>query len=233
MKTISATILAFFFTFSIIAQTPIFGPHTSGTWEKANSPYLIYGNITVHSDSILSIEHGVEVVFQDEFSFTVEGNLQAIGIYGDSILFTVQDTTGYATGSYTGWNGLRIYIASDSSKLNYCIVEYSKGFGVYGEESDIKIDNSNIKYNSTGVSVFAGSYLQINNSIIEKNRGSGLNIGYYSSLVATNVSTNENSSDGTSVAGNCNAVLNNFNSLNNGGTGMVVNLSSLPLSLLT
>ena len=45
------------------AQTTIPGGYVSGTWEESGSPYLIEGEVTVHSDSTLNIEPGVEVNF--------------------------------------------------------------------------------------------------------------------------------------------------------------------------
>jgi hypothetical protein len=211
----------------LCAQTTVPGGNVNGTWAVSGSPYEVIGDITVPNGDTLIIEPGVQVVFQDEFSFTIAGRLEAIGTETDSIRFTVQDTTGYSSGSYTGWNGLRPYYAADSSNLKYCIVEFSKSYGIYCEESILELHNCIVRYNYTGVYVVAGSNSEINNSKIERNRGDGIYINYYSSLVATNVSTNFNSNDGTSIIGDCDAVLNNFNSLYNEGTGMVINLSSL------
>lgn len=216
-----------FLPFLLCAQTTIPGGNVNGTWAYSGSPYEVLGDITIPNGDTLLIEAGVEVVFQDEYTFLIEGSLQAIGTAADSISFTVADTTGYTLGTYTGWYGLRFYYTVDSSKLDYCIVEYSKVYGVFEEESDLEIENSTIKYNSTGVYLAAGSGLEINNLIIGKNRADGIYINYYSTLNATNVTCHENSGNGTTVAGDCSATLNNFNSTNNGGTGIVVNLSSL------
>ena len=162
----------------------------------------------------------MEVVFQNEYMLTVEGVIHANGLVGDSVLFTVADTTGYVSGSYIGWHGLRIYYASDTCKLNYCIVEYSKGYGIYCEESLHIIDNCDIRYNSTGTCTLAGSDLDINSSIIERNRGIGLYIHTNSSLNATDIIICENANNGISIFGDCVATLNNITINDNEGYGL-------------
>jgi len=225
MKSFSATILSLFFTFSIIAQTSITGPYVSGNWYKIDSPFLIEGDITIHQDSSLTIEHGVEVVFQNEYSFTVDGTFEATGIFGDSILFTVQDTTGYASGTYTGWNGIRFYYPSDSSKLNYCIVEYSKVNGVYVEQSNLEVENSLVRNNTAdGIYIVDGSGLDLHNSLIKNNKGDGLYIHYYSDLNSTNTATSNNINRGIYISSDCSVTLNNFYADYNGGAGVSITL---------
>ena len=61
------------------------------------------------------------------------GSLLAEGTQNDSILFTVNDTTGYyrEDSNLGGWNGIRIYdtdASNDSTKLAYCRLEYGKAF---------------------------------------------------------------------------------------------------------
>ena len=89
------------------AQTEIPAGDVSGTWTKANSPYNINGEITVPDSLTLSIEPGVEVVFTGHYKFNVQGRLLAIGTETDTIVFTINDTTGFHNvnipdGSWTG-----------------------------------------------------------------------------------------------------------------------------------
>lgn len=126
-------LLVFLNTFSF-AQTSVPGGDVSGTWESANSPYLIHGDITIPNDSTLSIEPGVLIEFQGHFSLTVLGRLLAIGTETDSIWFTVNDTTGFydSDTSLGAWNGIRFVdtpINNDSSKIVHCCLEYSKAVG--------------------------------------------------------------------------------------------------------
>ena len=83
----------------LFAQTTIPGGYVSGTWTENGSPYLIQGDITIHTDSTLNIEPDVDVVFQGHYIFIVNGVLQAIGTETDSISFFAADTI-------TGWKGI-------------------------------------------------------------------------------------------------------------------------------
>ncbi len=121
------------------AQTEIPAGDVSGTWTKANSPYNINGEITIPNDSTLTIEPGVEVVFTGHYKFNVQGRLLAIGTETDTIVFTINDTTGFhnLTIPDGGWHGIRFIdtpSTNDSSKIVYCKLQYGKantGAGYY------------------------------------------------------------------------------------------------------
>jgi hypothetical protein len=91
----------------------------SGTWYVANSPYYITGDITIPADSTLTIEPGVEVEFQGNYSLVVNGGyLEAIGTETDSIHFFPADTN-------ARWDGIGFSSAPDSSHMDYCTVQYA------------------------------------------------------------------------------------------------------------
>ena len=121
------------------AQTNIPPGDVSGTWTQANSPYNINGEITIPNDSTLTIEPGVEVVFTGHYKFNVQGRLLAIGTETDTIVFTINDTTGFhnLTIPDGGWHGIRFMDTpsnNDSSKIVYCKLQYGKantGAGYY------------------------------------------------------------------------------------------------------
>ncbi|MCD4730030.1 MAG: right-handed parallel beta-helix repeat-containing protein, partial [Bacteroidales bacterium] len=189
------------------------------------SPYFVYGDLLVPSGETINIEDGVLLVFQDEYYFTVNGSLQANGIAGDSIRFTVPDTTGFSAGSYTGWNGLKFYWATGSSMFDHSIVEYSKGNGLYCESSNLEVGNSLIrKNNSNGIYIVDGSWLNLHNSMIKENKGDGLSIVYHANLNATNTTVKNNLNNGMYITSSCNVVLNDFISTGNVGTGVVATL---------
>jgi predicted outer membrane repeat protein len=105
------------------ADTIIPAGYVSGTWSAAGSPYLIEGEITVHTDSTLVIEPGVEVNFQGNYAFTVNGYLEAIGTEADSIHFFPADTS-------TGWGGISFDfddIAGLTYPLSYCTFHHASG----------------------------------------------------------------------------------------------------------
>lgn len=119
---------------SAYSQTIIPGGTVSGTWGPDHSPYLINGDITIPDDSTLSIQAGVEVQFQGHYSLTVLGRLLAMGTEGDTIRFTMSDTTGLSNPASPagGWYGIRFAdtpVENDSSKITYAILEYGKAYG--------------------------------------------------------------------------------------------------------
>ena len=134
MKQLSLIVFILFFPIIVYSQTIIPGGDISGTWTLAGSPYLIEGDVNIDDLDTLIIEPGVKIEFQDYYGLFVEGQLIAIGNVTDSIVFTVNDTTGYYNYSHSGWKGIRFEYANpiDSSYLKYCIIEYGKGMDGIG-----------------------------------------------------------------------------------------------------
>lgn len=96
--------------------------NVSGTWSKKSSPYFIKGEIIIPDSETLTIEPGVEVIFEGHYKFNVQGRLLAIGTEKDTITFTAKDKE-------TGWHGIRFentQESNDSSKIIFCKLEYGK-----------------------------------------------------------------------------------------------------------
>ena len=125
MKKLQFIFIAPFFLLLIsfgFAQTIISGGNVSGTWTKANSPFLIQGEITIPNGETLTIEPGVEVVFNGHYKFNVQGRLLAIGTKIDTIHFNAENKD-------TGWHGIRFNYTpniNDTSKIMYCSFKYGK-----------------------------------------------------------------------------------------------------------
>ena len=104
---------------------------TNTTWTKANSPYLITGDVTVNESKTLTIEPGTQVRFvaiSDDQSggddinrseLRIRGILRAVGTSSDSILFT-SNAEAPAAGD---WYGLRVYDSGSKAFLDYCRIE--------------------------------------------------------------------------------------------------------------
>jgi len=167
--------------------TAIPGGNISGTLYCADSPYYVFGDLTVPTGEELIIEPCVYVGFQGEFKLTVNGRLLAEGTETDRITFYPADTI-------TGWGGIRFYNQNtngqDSSKLVHCRilhgnadVPYShdgNGGGVYfNNSSDVLIDSclflKNRAITSGGALYITQSTPVIRNSVFEWN--SALNGG--------------------------------------------------------
>ncbi len=98
------------------------GP-VSGEWDALGNPYNINGQITVPAGECLTIDEGVEVIFQGHHKLIVYGCMEAVGTEASPILFTAANTL-------DGWHGIRFIDASDNSHLAHCIIEYGRGLGI-------------------------------------------------------------------------------------------------------
>ena len=191
------------FTIHCIAQTPVPAGNVSGTWTKVNSPYQVNGNITIPMAQSLTIEKGVQVIFQGQYGINVRGKLVAIGATGDSIRFTRNDTTGYykTTAGDGGWAGIKInnfdFAMSnmDTSVFRFCIFEFGKAFGagdyavggalgtIYADW--IKIDDCDFRYNMAsdkgGALVLNGNEINVSRCRFFRNQaksGGAISVNY-------------------------------------------------------
>jgi hypothetical protein len=136
--------------------------NTNTAWDA--DTVKIIGDVTVESDVLLSISPGVYIEAQGYYRLTVLGNIHAIGSPNDTIIFSVNDTTGFwsdTTSVAGGWNG--IYIigeegSADSSIFKYCKIQYGKNYDEYG--GDI---------NGGALYVYNHGFLHINHCLFENN----------------------------------------------------------------
>ncbi len=113
----------------------------------------------VFVNATLTIEPGVQIVFEDDRGMAVSssGAIISVGTASENIIFTgVQKTKGF-------WKGLELESNDDDNELTYCIVEYggSSGFDGAGllsnlivqESGRVKITNSQFT-NSGGYGLY-------------------------------------------------------------------------------
>jgi hypothetical protein len=134
------SLLIFGYHQNTYSQTDINGGHISGSWTLSDSPYRIFDDITIPDDSTLTIEAGVEIKFQGHSSIYVQGHLLATGTATDSIVFAINDTTGFSDPNVIsgGWNGIRIIDTgseNDSSIFEYCVFKYGKAVASYWHDN--------------------------------------------------------------------------------------------------
>ncbi len=89
----------------------------SGTWTAAGSPYIVLGNISVEPKASLTIEPGVEVLFDGPYTLDVNGSISVVGTESDSIIFSRND-------GQTEWGHISISPGLVGSILKYCRIEY-------------------------------------------------------------------------------------------------------------
>jgi hypothetical protein len=202
--------------------THIQGGNVDGVWPVQNSPYLIHGDITIPSDSTLTIEAGSVVEFQGPYALHVQGRLLALGTEGDSILFTINDTTGFdgPDASTGGWRGICFLdtpVQNDSSKTVYCRFEYGKspngGAVCLSNFSKVEIAHSTFCYNRAihpdhdgaagGAIHAAGSEIRIIGNMFIHNQadwGGAVQLFECSPFFADNVYQDNYARDGGAVA---------------------------------
>jgi parallel beta-helix repeat protein len=181
---------------TVFSQTPVPGGNVSGTWTLAGTPYLINGEITIPFDSTLTIEPGIIVEFQGHYKLNVQGRLLAIGTETDTIVITVNDTTGFSNPDIPdgGWHGISFIntsSANDSSKIVYCKLQYGKDIGSSWPDN-----------NGGAIRVYNFSKLLIDHCLFDRNiansgdypTGGAIQISDYSNIMVTNCTISRNSS---------------------------------------
>jgi len=205
-------ILALLWASTTMATVHVPAGNVSGTWYKAQGPYIIDGDIALASGSTLTIQAGVNVIFSGHYGFVINGRLLAVGNSADSIRF-------YAQTPATGWSGLRFTNQTsngqDTSKVVYCTIKHGKvtgsinGGAIYCSGSnDVLVKHCRITHNST--ENFGGGIYCTNSSIrlvrvvLASNsatvHGGGILLTGGSNMVASNI-TLYNNTAGTSGGG--------------------------------
>jgi hypothetical protein len=181
----------------------------SGTWESANNPYQVIGNVTVPAGEVLTIQSGVVVEIMGAFQITIAGNMHAEGTESDSIRFVNMQTP-----VTTLWPGLRFENESFSSTLNHVYIEYAT-YGIRCMNSPLTVTNSRINRCQKGMELYGigvsnpanvlvdrcivenciqnGILISQNsNAVISYNeiRGNGTGTQFYAAIQLSNQSTN-------------------------------------------
>lgn len=133
------------------SQTNVGGVLSSNTtWTHAGSPYNVTSNLAVPSGIALTIEPGVEIIFDTDLQIIIQGTIKAIGDGANSIIFR---------GNVTGGAMLLFQKADlNNSSLSYVRFE--------GPKDGIRLCTNNNDNNSGKL---ATEYVNVINSKIETN----------------------------------------------------------------
>ncbi len=112
----SALLAATLLFASAAHATDVSGTITTTTWTAESSPYHVTDTVRVAAGDTLTIEPGVDVLFDADVPFIVEGALFALGTQGDSIRFLAS-----AENDSARWAGLH-FVHGDSSAISYASV---------------------------------------------------------------------------------------------------------------
>jgi parallel beta-helix repeat protein len=144
LKASFITIALSILTSSSWATSIYIGPATysSNTIWDADT-VIVTGDLTVPNGIKLSILPGTYVKFAGWYQLIIDGELEAIGADGDSITFTINDTTGFYNidTCFGGWKGIELNSQS-TSRFDKCIFtnikRYAKESGDYFPGISIK-----------------------------------------------------------------------------------------------
>jgi hypothetical protein len=155
-------------------------------WTLIDSPYIVIGDIIVHSQAMLTIEPGVEILFGGKFSLTVKGKLVAKGTQKHPIKFS-SNKNEPVPGDWTGI----IFEKSRPSTLEYCLIQYAVN-GTTVINGNLKIRSSKIQDCSRNGVAASNSTLILESTQIIKNLENGAYISGVGQVEVTNSSFQEN-----------------------------------------
>ena len=135
------------------AATTVSGAVADETWTKANSPYVVVGDVSV---ARLTIQPGVEVRINGLFTIEVAGGISALGTKDEPIRFAPTNSS--------VWGGILFNYNPLPAELAYCIIgrSYNSGIRVLGSSPIIR--NCTIANNEgvNGGGIFVSNQTSIN-----------------------------------------------------------------------
>jgi len=144
----------------------ISGP-LSGAWIADFSPYVITGDIEVAEGSELHINEGVELVFDNDVSFEINGliNADASTSRGEPIVFR----------SDSSWNGLRFFNTQEGNLLNNCEISNASVSAItvegdsYLNVTGCKIYGNNTTASGAAFEIVGSTSVNISRNVIANN----------------------------------------------------------------
>ncbi len=135
---------------AVLGETYVIGSISENTtWSLSKSPYIVVNNIAVEEGATLTINPGVQVKFNNGFSLTVSGTLDASGTELSQILFTSNQSVPIAG----DWGSIKFDHNSGGS-LSNCVVEYADT-GIYmANNTSPQITDCKIHHNNIGVKLW-------------------------------------------------------------------------------
>jgi parallel beta-helix repeat protein len=172
--------------------TDINGSITTQTWTAASSPYRVTGAITVLAGKTLTIEPGVDVLFDADVQFIVEGSLHAVGTETDSIRFV--------KGTAPEWMGLRL-TNGDTSTIHYARISDGNADGPSYDDQR----GGGITVGEYNVAASTGTRLGLAHAVIENNvasmNGGGIELTLSAHATLSDCRISSNTSNGGGPGG--------------------------------
>ena len=150
---------------------------TDTTWSVSGSPYLLTGNVGVDTGATLTIDPGVVVKAQGNYTLQVAGKLVVQGSQDQPVSFT-------CTSQVKGcWGGIQFTSAQSGSVLDHADIAYAST-GLSTEDKTWTLTSSRVHDNTTGIDASGGAngvapvpVGTVNHSLIDHNQ-TGVNVFY-------------------------------------------------------
>ncbi|MCK4266501.1 MAG: hypothetical protein KAX31_04410, partial [Thermoplasmata archaeon] len=150
--------------------TEVSGILPTQTWTVAGNPYYVIGNISIPFGNTLTIDPGVQVLFNGTFEILVSGTLTAVATAGSHITIDTNfagfwldiefDATGAGTFTYVDFDGANNTIhflnATNTVEISYCTFNNNiANFGIWVEgESSCGLNIHDNTFDTTNYSVY-------------------------------------------------------------------------------
>jgi len=163
--------------FSTASVSGIINKNT--VWKVADAPYVVTGNVIVDTNITLTIEPGVMVKFAGYYYLMVKGTLNAIGNPKAPIIFAFNASSP----SVGDWKGIQSSGFNSNMNFNHTKIQYAS-IGIYNNNGNITIANSEISFNDVGIYYFQHSHVNktygeiVNNVIKSNNIGVQIDVEY-------------------------------------------------------
>ncbi|MCX6119992.1 MAG: hypothetical protein NTX44_00030 [Ignavibacteriales bacterium] len=152
-------------------QYTVIGGHLNAILTASGSPYKASNTLLVDSSSVLTIEAGVRIYFEDSTQLIVRGKLSCIGNSTSQVLFTSMNAS---------WKGIQITGTPIQSIIQFAIIE----------NVDLTVKYDTIRNGAVEVT---NANVVIHNSIFRNNKsnsGGGLYLDQSNSIIINNVFIN-------------------------------------------
>ncbi len=165
---------------------------TDTTWTAARSPYIVVGDVIVDTNVTLTIEPGVEVLFEGGYyHFTVEGWLKSLGLPTGGVTFS----SNLSSPTVPSWGFLNIS-STGNAEIMYTNIHYSSG--VTFESGYNTIVHSTVTNNEYGITV-GSSHNVIDDVSIDYSKYTGLWFGSGTDNTVINSSISHNGDHGVYI----------------------------------
>ena len=142
---------------------------TSGHWTP-DTVYVVVNSINIPPDNTLIIDPDVDVYFDADVYFIVNGNLDAQGTEDNPIRFSGSDVHKRSKNRISEWQGIKFTETSQTDSITFTIVDNATN-GIICEGSSPTLTNNRVSYSPSKDSTIAltliNSSAVVNNNIIE------------------------------------------------------------------